>query len=124
MISTATLADIPDSEVRSWPLGSATSSEPCTASLVPDCFAYADTISGSMPLRPLLQKNLIVRSNQTGTKADMEEALALLATGQIVPEQEIVDLRDINEALDRIKQGRVLGKLVANLSGSRSTSRL
>jgi alcohol dehydrogenase, propanol-preferring len=77
-----------------------------------------------MALRPLLKKNLTVRSNQTGTKADMREALDFLAAGEVVPELEIVDLKDINEALDRIKQGKVMGKLVANLAGGKSASRL
>ncbi|ETI22279.1 hypothetical protein G647_06352 [Cladophialophora carrionii CBS 160.54] len=77
-----------------------------------------------MSLRPLLKKNVIVRSNQTGTKADMQEALEFLASGKVVPELEMVDLKDINEALDRIKQGKVMGKLVANLVGGKNVSRL
>ncbi|OCT51748.1 Alcohol dehydrogenase [Cladophialophora carrionii] len=77
-----------------------------------------------MSLRPLLKKNVIVRSNQTGTKADMQEALEFLASGKVVPELGMVDLKDINEALDRIKQGKVMGKLVANLVGGKNVSRL
>ncbi|KIW67318.1 hypothetical protein PV04_06582 [Phialophora macrospora] len=77
-----------------------------------------------MSLRPLLKKDLIVRSNQTGSKADMKEALDFLASGRVVPELEMVDLKDINEALDRISQGKVMGKLVANLAGSKNASRL
>ncbi|OAP60676.1 hypothetical protein AYL99_05678 [Fonsecaea erecta] len=70
-----------------------------------------------MSLRPLLRKDLLVRSNQTGTKTDMREALQIFAAGKVVPELEVVDLHDINEALDRIKQGKVMGKLVADLRG-------
>jgi D-arabinose 1-dehydrogenase-like Zn-dependent alcohol dehydrogenase len=77
-----------------------------------------------MSLRPLLKKDLIVRSNQTGSKADMKEALDFLASGRVVPELEMVDLKEINEALDRIRQGKVMGKLVANVAGCKSASRL
>ncbi|KAH0844828.1 hypothetical protein Z517_01049 [Fonsecaea pedrosoi CBS 271.37] len=72
-----------------------------------------------MSLRPLLKKDLLVRSNQTGTKTDMKEALALFAAGKVVPELEVVELGDINGALDRIKRGDVMGKLVADLRGSK-----
>ena len=78
-----------------------------------------------MNLRPILKKKLSVLSNQTGTKTDMKEALNLLASGKVVPDIEIVNLKDINEALDRIKQGKVMGKLVADLAGgARNSSRL
>lgn len=77
-----------------------------------------------MSLRPLLKKNIIVRSNQTGTKTEMREALHFLASGQVVPEVEMVELKNINDALDRIKHGKVMGKLVANLAGGKNASRL
>ncbi|EXJ68152.1 uncharacterized protein A1O5_08767 [Cladophialophora psammophila CBS 110553] len=70
-----------------------------------------------MSLRPLLRKDLLVRSNQTGTKRDMKEALQIFAASRVVPELEVVDLRDINVALDRIRHGEVMGKLVADLRG-------
>ena len=68
-----------------------------------------------MPLRPVLKKNLIIRSNETGTKADMEEALNLSASGEIVCEVELKKLVDLNIALDRLQAGKVLGKLVLDL---------
>ncbi|KAJ9606754.1 hypothetical protein H2200_008763 [Cladophialophora chaetospira] len=77
-----------------------------------------------MALRPLLKKNIIVRSNQTGTKVEMKEALEFLASGKVVPELELVDLKDINEALDMIEQGKVMGKIVASLAAGKNGSRL
>lgn len=68
-----------------------------------------------MPLRPLLRKNIVVRSNQTGSKAEMKAALDIFASGKVVPELEIVHIDEINDALDRIKNGEVMGKLVADL---------
>ena len=68
-----------------------------------------------MPLRHILKKNLTIRSNQTGTKSDIEEALRISASGEIVCETEILRLRDLNAALDRMQKGSVLGKLILDL---------
>ncbi len=69
----------------------------------------------SMPLRPILKKNLTIRSNETGTRADIEEALRISASGKIVSEIELIKLTDLNSALDRLQEGKVLGKLVIDL---------
>jgi propanol-preferring alcohol dehydrogenase len=68
-----------------------------------------------MPLRHVLKKNLTVRSNQTGKKSDIEEALRISASGKIICETEILRLRDLNAALDRVEKGDVLGKLIIDL---------
>ncbi|KAL3448205.1 alcohol dehydrogenase 1 [Aspergillus insuetus] len=67
-------------------------------------------------LRPILRKDLIVRSNQTGTKAEIEEAMRISALGWVRPKIQMMTLSNINEALDRVKEGRVLGKLVLDVS--------
>lgn len=71
-------------------------------------------ISNSFPLRPILKKDLLVRSSETGTKQDVEEALQLAADGIVSSKIEMLDLFDLNVALDRLKAG-VLGKLVLDL---------
>ena len=68
-----------------------------------------------MSLRPILKKNLMIRSNQTGTRADIEQALEMSLTGKIVCEVEIMKLRDLNIALDRLQSGKFLGKIVLDL---------
>ena len=68
-----------------------------------------------MPLRPILKKNLTIRSSETGTKADIKEALELCASGQVIPEFELTSLDSLNESLDQIKQGKTTGKLVLDL---------
>ena len=68
-----------------------------------------------MPLRPILKKNLTIRSNETGTKADIEETLRISAAGKTRCEVEVLQLQDLNLALDRLKGGRLLGKLVLDL---------
>ena len=67
-----------------------------------------------MPLRPILKKDLLVRSTETGTKQDIQEALQLTADGIIGSKIEMMDLLDLNFALGRLKSG-VLGKLVLDL---------
>ena len=69
----------------------------------------------SMPLRPILKKDLVIRSNETGTKAHMKTALEICAAGKVKPELEMLDLKDINNALDSIKSGKVMGKVVLDL---------
>ena len=64
----------------------------------------------------MLKKNLTIRSNETGTKADIEEALRISAAGKISCEVELLELQDLNEALDRLQAGKVLGKLVLCLN--------
>jgi alcohol dehydrogenase, propanol-preferring len=74
----------------------------------------------SMPLRPILKKDLIVRSNETGTKSDIEEALQLSAIGKVASQIKIMDLVKLNTALDMVKRGEVMGKLVLDLRSSTS----
>jgi D-arabinose 1-dehydrogenase-like Zn-dependent alcohol dehydrogenase len=46
----------------------------------------------------------------------MLEALELSVSGKIHPELEVVpSLLELNEALDRVKSGKVMGKLVVDL---------
>lgn len=71
-----------------------------------------------MPLRPVLKKDLTVRSSETGTKSDIEEALTLSANGTVFSKIQTIDLLDLNNALDRLKAGNVLGKLVLDLRRS------
>jgi len=45
----------------------------------------------------------------------VKAALELCAAGKVIPELEILHLKDINEALDKIKSGKVMGKIVLDL---------
>jgi propanol-preferring alcohol dehydrogenase len=78
-------------------------------------------VAFSMPLRPILKKNLLIRSSQTGTKADIQEALKLCAAGKVTPVFEITKLDSLNEALDRVKAGKVDGKLVLDMRDGEAT---
>jgi propanol-preferring alcohol dehydrogenase len=63
-----------------------------------------------MPLRPILKKDLIIRSNETGTKADIEEAIQISTAGKVTSEIELMGLRELETALDKVKSGQVLGE--------------
>lgn len=69
-----------------------------------------------MPLRPLLQKAVTLRSSQTGSKIDMQAALHLAAEKNLKGQAEVVGFDQLNQALDRVKAGKVLGKLVLEIS--------
>ena len=68
-----------------------------------------------MPLKFIIEKDLKVRSNRTGSKEDMKRAMQASAAGKITSKIEILKLEDLNLAMDRIKAGKVLGKLVVDL---------
>ena len=74
-----------------------------------------------MPLRPILKKDLTVRSSETGTKDDIEEALLLSAQGTISGKIQKIGLYELNHALDRVKTGNVLGKIVIDLQPANKT---
>ncbi|RFU27321.1 hypothetical protein B7463_g9024, partial [Scytalidium lignicola] len=57
-------------------------------------------------------------SNQTGTKDDIIEALKLSVSGQVNCNVEVMKLGELNEALDKLQQGKVLGKIVVDLKSS------
>ncbi len=65
---------------------------------------------------------MIIRSTQTGTKADIEEVLQFTAKDIVRSEIELLGLLDLNQALDRLKSGSVLGKLVLDLRVPDTTS--
>ncbi|KAF9884700.1 alcohol dehydrogenase [Aspergillus nanangensis] len=70
----------------------------------------------SMPLRPLLQKDLTVRASETGTREDILKALNCLAEGKVSPCVEMVDFHSLDRAIDRVTQGDVQGRLVMEMA--------
>ncbi|KAF7560939.1 hypothetical protein G7046_g3195 [Stylonectria norvegica] len=70
------------------------------------------------PLRPIITNDLTVSSSNNGTLEDIEDALKATLSCQIQSVTEVVDITKLDEALDRVKQGRVMGKLVVQLSAN------
>jgi propanol-preferring alcohol dehydrogenase len=59
---------------------------------------------------------LCVRGSLVGTRADMKEALAFAADGKVKANVETARLEDINEVLERLREGKVTGRIVLNIS--------
>ena len=55
---------------------------------------------------------LTIRGSIVGTRLDMEEALAFAAEGKVTATVETHPLDSINEILERLKTGRVNGRVV------------
>ncbi len=96
---------------RLWELALETASK-C---FVFDAIGQPTHLLCSFPLRPILRKDLTLRSNQTGTKEDIEAAMKISASGHVACQTEVMQLSDINLALQRVKRGEVLGKLVLDV---------
>ncbi|HTV57376.1 MAG TPA: alcohol dehydrogenase AdhP [Verrucomicrobiae bacterium] len=58
-----------------------------------------------------------LRGSIVGTRKDLEEALAFAAEGKVKATIELQPLDSINEVFKRLKQGKVNGRVVMDLSG-------
>jgi alcohol dehydrogenase, propanol-preferring len=59
---------------------------------------------------------LTVRGSLVGTRADMKEALAFAAEGKVHANIETTTLDDVNGVLDRLRTGKVTGRVVLKIS--------
>jgi propanol-preferring alcohol dehydrogenase len=68
-----------------------------------------------LPVFDIVLKRITVRGSLVGTRADMREALALASSFGIAAEVEMQPLRNINEVFDRLRHGKVHGRVVLDL---------
>ena len=68
-----------------------------------------------MPLRPLLEKDLILRASETGTKEDIFKALCCLKLNQVSAQIEMIDFRHLNETMNQLRKGEIRGRLVIEM---------
>ena len=72
---------------------------------------YGGALELSLPLVPM--KQITVRGSYVGTLSEMGELMALVTAGKVAPiPVRARPLAEVNEALDDLKQGRVLGRVV------------
>lgn len=73
---------------------------------------------GEFPLNifDVVFRCLTVRGSLVGTRSDMKEALAFAAAGKVKANIETAALDDINEVLERLRTGRVTGRIVLKIS--------
>jgi propanol-preferring alcohol dehydrogenase len=72
---------------------------------------------GTFPLSifDVVFRCLSVRGSLVGTRADMNEALAFAAAGKVKADIETATLDDVNYVFDRLRAGRVSGRVVLTM---------
>ena len=69
------------------------------------------------PIFDVVLKRLTVRGSIVGTRLDLAEALAFAAEGKVKPTVEVRKLAEINAIFDRLRTGKVDGRVVLDLMG-------
>lgn len=69
-----------------------------------------------LPVFEVVLKRITVRGSLVGTRADMQEALALAATYGIAAHVETEPLEDINDVFDRLRHGKIRGRVVLDFN--------
>ena len=64
------------------------------------------------PIFDVVLKRITIRGSIVGTRRDLDEAIAFAAEGKVHAEVTRVPLAEINEVFDRMKQGRIDGRVV------------
>jgi alcohol dehydrogenase, propanol-preferring len=62
---------------------------------------------------PIIIKQLTIRGSKSGTKQDLEELYALMKSGDLNPPINLITQAEIPEALERLRKGGVVGRLIA-----------
>ena len=76
-----------------------------------------------VPLFDVVANCITIRGSFVGTREDMAEALAFATEGKIKADIELQPLSAINEIFDRLKHGKVAGRVVLDIVGSKSDGR-
>jgi propanol-preferring alcohol dehydrogenase len=74
-----------------------------------------------LPLFDVVLKRITVRGSLVGTRNDMREALDLAVSHGIYAHVETQPLGNINEVLDRLRRGKVQGRVVLDLEEARES---
>ena len=72
-----------------------------------------------VPLFDVVANCITIRGSFVGTREDMAEALAFATEGKIKADIELQPLSAINEIFDRLKHGKVAGRVVLDFVGSK-----
>lgn len=64
------------------------------------------------PIFPVVLKRITVRGSIVGTRQDLAEAIAFAAEGKVRTTIAVEPLAAVNDVLDRLRQGRVEGRIV------------
>jgi propanol-preferring alcohol dehydrogenase len=64
------------------------------------------------PIFDVVLKRITVRGSIVGTRRDLDEAIAFAADGKVKAEVTKVPLAQINDVFDRMKAGKIDGRMV------------
>lgn len=67
------------------------------------------------PIFEMVVKRLTVRGSIVGTRADLQECLQFAAEGKVKPTVEIQPLEAINDVFDRLRNGKINGRIVLQI---------
>jgi propanol-preferring alcohol dehydrogenase len=70
------------------------------------------------PIFDVVLKRLTVRGSIVGTRKDLEESLVFAAEGKVKATIEMQPLAAINDVFQRLRDGRVNGRVVLDLEGT------
>jgi propanol-preferring alcohol dehydrogenase len=76
-----------------------------------------------VPLFNVVANCITIRGSFVGTREDMAETLAFAVEGKIKADIELQPLSAINDIFDRLKHGKVAGRVVLDFSGSKPGDR-
>ncbi|HXH42475.1 MAG TPA: alcohol dehydrogenase AdhP [Bradyrhizobium sp.] len=68
------------------------------------------------PIFDVVLKRITVRGSIVGTRRDLDEAIAFAADGKVKAEVTKVPLAEINEVFDRMKAGKIDGRMVLDFA--------
>jgi propanol-preferring alcohol dehydrogenase len=69
----------------------------------------------SLPIFNMVLKRITVRGSIVGTRQDLEEALAFAGSGAVSAHFSWDNLENINDIFARMEDGKIDGRIVANL---------
>lgn len=64
------------------------------------------------PIFPVVLKRITLRGSIVGTRQDLAEAIAFAAEGKVATKFSVEPLSAVNDVLDRLREGRVEGRVV------------
>lgn len=62
---------------------------------------------------PIIINQLTIKGSQSGTKKDLEEIYELMRSGKLNPPMNHIGHEDIPEAIDKLREGGVIGRYIA-----------
>ncbi|WER47946.1 alcohol dehydrogenase AdhP [Cupriavidus sp. WKF15] len=69
------------------------------------------------PIFDVVLKGITIRGSIVGTRSDLQESLDFAAHGDVKATVSTAKLEDVNDVLNRLREGRVEGRVVLDLAG-------